>query len=79
MTADEVMLKKKDPPPNPLYPDAGKAKPYPLTEIKVWDCLRKKTNPRPYLRVRNLNSPIDENDAGEKSKLAFEVGLKWTF
>ena len=79
MTADEVILKKKDPPPNPLYPDRGVAKPYPLKEIKVWDGLRERMNPKPYLKVRNLNSPIGEDDVGNRSKLAFEVGLKWTF
>ena len=78
MTTDEVMLKKKDPPPNPLFPDAGKAKPYPLEKIKAWDCLSK-MNPKPHFNVRNFNSPASEDYAESKARAAFEVGLKWTF
>lgn len=79
MTADEVMLKKKDPPPNPLFPDRGVAKPYPLKEIKVWDSLRK-MNPKPYVRFRNMNAPLNENDmGGGKAKTAIEIGLSWSF
>lgn len=78
MTADEVMLKKKDPPPNPLFPDMGSAKPYPLKEIKVWDSLRK-MNPKPYIRVRNMNAQSGTYDSGARAKPAFEIGLSWSF
>ena len=79
MTADEVMLKKKDPPPNPLFPDMGSAKPYPLKEIKALDSLRN-MNPKPYVRFRNMNAPLNENDTGGgKAKTAIEIGLIGSF
>lgn len=78
MTADEVMLKKKDTPPNPLFPDMGSTKPYPLKEIKVWDSLRK-MNPKPYIRVRNMNAPSGPDDSGARAKPASEIGLIWSF
>lgn len=78
MTADEVMLKKKDHTSNPLFPDMDSTKPYPLNKIKTQDSLRK-MNPRPYVRVRNMNAPNGPNDPGARAKPAFEVGLSWSF
>ena len=80
MTADEVMLKKKEPKPkgNPLYPDAdGKARPYPLTEVKVWDRM-KKLNPRPVVRIQDLNNGPDTGNAN-KPKTGVIFGFLFDF
>lgn len=80
MTADEVLLKKKEPKlkGNPLYPDAdGKARPYPLTEVKVWDRM-KKLNPRPVVIVQDLNNGSDTGNAN-KPKTGIGFGFQLNF
>lgn len=78
MTADEVLLKKKDK-PNPLYPDAdGKAKPYPLSEVKIWDSIRKKSRIKPFVKFEDLNNGPDTG-YNNRPKPAVVFGIKFEF
>lgn len=79
MTADEVLLKKKPDKPNPLYPDAdGKAKLYPLSEVKIWDSLRKKSRIKPFVKFEDLNNGPDTG-YNNRPKPAVVFGISFDF
>ena len=79
MTADEVMLKRKEDKQNPLYPDAnGTDKPHPLSEVKPLDRLRKKSGVKPFVKFDDLNNGPDTG-YDNKPKSAVVVGIKFDF
>ena len=71
MTADEVMLKKKEDKQNPLYPDAH-------GEVKPLDRLRKKSSVKPFVKFDDLNNGPDTG-YDNKPKSAVVVGIKIEF